>query len=380
MSRIEEIVNTKDRKMHYTESTILGGVICPMIRLKKYDAFLYVGYRMEVGPLLSFFDDNDIEVKGILYSDALIRGEYIAPDIPYIHISEFNNGHFNVQNAFVIIAAKQFHGIGQTSILNQLFHAGVDKIFAIPLHERVPLFGARWSLIDYFRTHIDELNATYEMLSDGESRNIMAEYVRAIMEYDKYGLEQEHGKNKYFFTGTSATAYKDIYKHLEDEVWVNCGANVGDSIFLYFDHGLNAKKIYTYEGDKKCYQTLCCGLEYLPKELRDKVQPINEYISEETSFSDYITEKVTLVNADIEGGELKMLHAMEAIIKKDRPVLAICVYHKSGDLTDIPQYINMLVDDYKYILRKYATYNTHPTQTSELVLYAVPNERYMLNS
>ena len=380
MSKIEEVVNSKERKLHFIETTVLGGIICPMIRLKKYDAFLYAGYRMEVEPLLSFFCDNDIEIKGIIYSDTFTRGEYNVPNIPYIHISEFNNKYYNVQNAFVIIAAKQFYTVEQTSILNHLFHAGVDKIYAIQELERSLLFGIHWSHIDYFKTHIDELNVTYEMLSDGKSRDVMAEYIRAIVEYDTYRLEQGHGKNKYFFAGTSTTEHEDIYKHLEDEVWVNCGASVGDTIFLYFDRGLNAKKIYAYEGDKKKYQSLCSSLEYLPEELRNKIQPIHEYISEGTPFLDYITEKITLVNADIEGNELEMLHAIEAIIKRDRPVLAICVYHVKNDLTDIPQYINTIVSDYKYILRKYAACDREPTRTAELVLYAVPDERYILNT
>lgn len=335
---------------------------------------------MEVDPLISFFGDNDIEVKGVIDPDSSKREKYAALNIPYVHTSEFTNEHFDIQNAFVVIVAEEFYGIQQTDILNHLFHAGVDKIFAIPQNERYDSFGTRINYSEYYKTHIDELDTTYEMLSDDESRDIMAEFIRAIMEYDVYRLEQGHSKNKYFFAGASTAKRKDIYKHLEDEVWVNCGANIGDSIFLYFDSGLKAKKIYAYEGDKQCYQTLCSSLEYLPKELRIKVQPINEYISRETSFLDYITEKVTLINADIEGNELAMLHAMEAIIKRDRPVLAICVYHIENDLTDIPQYINEIVRDYKYILRKYCTNRKNPTQTQETVLYAVPNERCMLNT
>ena len=153
---------------------------------------------------------------------------------------------------------------------------------------------------------------------------------------------------------------------------------MGDSIFLYFDNGLNAKKVYAYEGDKNCYETLCRGLECLPERFRKKVEPINEFISESTLFSKYINEKVTFLNADIQGNELGMLCAMEKIIKKDRPVLAVCVYHLKEDLVEIPQYINSLVHEYKFVLRKYAAGATEATRTSELVLYAVPEERYLL--
>lgn len=37
MPKIREIVNSKDRKLHFIECTLLGGVICPMIWLENYD-------------------------------------------------------------------------------------------------------------------------------------------------------------------------------------------------------------------------------------------------------------------------------------------------------------------------------------------------------
>ena len=68
---------------------------------------------------------------------------------------------------------------------------------------------------------------------------------------------------------------------------------------------------------------------------------------------------------DIEGAELSALHGAEKTIKRDKPVLAICVYHKREDLIAIPQYIKELVPEYKLYLRAHFPY------ASELVLYAI---------
>lgn len=69
---------------------------------------------------------------------------------------------------------------------------------------------------------------------------------------------------------------------------------------------------------------------------------------------------------DIEGSELNALRGATETIKRDRPTLTICVYHKAEDLITIPQFIKNLYSDYKFYLRKH----TQIAET-ELVLYGV---------
>lgn len=64
-------------------------------------------------------------------------------------------------------------------------------------------------------------------------------------------------------------------------------------------------------------------------------------------------EKVTFLKFDIEGSELKGLIGAKETIRKNRPDLAICVYHKREDLYTIPNYILNLCPDYKIYLRHY---------------------------
>jgi hypothetical protein len=74
---------------------------------------------------------------------------------------------------------------------------------------------------------------------------------------------------------------------------------------------------------------------------------------------------VTFIKMDIEGSELNALKGAEQTIRKYKPKLAICVYHRAKDLITIPQYIKTLVPEYKLYFRahKYGTY--------DFVLYAV---------
>lgn len=339
---------------------------------------LHLGGGTGIECLVSFLRDNEIEIKGIIEPESTFKQTYEFLNVPSYNPSEFASLQINKDNAFVIVFSEKFFGIEQTAILQALFHAGIDKIFAVPEKERYNIMGTRVPFIEYFQNHIPELENVHSLLADDESKSIMEEYIRAIVEYDTYRLPQSHGRNKYFYSGSSVNQRKEIYTHLDNEVWINCGSNVGDSIFLFFDNGLKAEKIYAYEGDPKAYETLCSSLEYLTPEFREKIVPVNEFISEGTRFAEYIKEPVTLVNADIQGNELAMLHALENIVLKDRPVLAISIYHLNEDMVMIPDYLTGILNNYKYVLRKYASEAKDRTQTYELVLYAIPEERYFL--
>lgn len=79
-------------------------------------------------------------------------------------------------------------------------------------------------------------------------------------------------------------------------------------------------------------------------------------------------ENVSMIKMDIEGSELEALKGAKNVIGRDRPILAISVYHKPEDIVEIPDYILRLYGGYRLYLRHYS-FSWYDT-----VLYAVPEE------
>ena len=82
---------------------------------------------------------------------------------------------------------------------------------------------------------------------------------------------------------------------------------------------------------------------------------------------------------DIEGYELDALSSGIEVIKRCRPVLAICGYHKKEDLITIPNFVKEKLSEYLIYVRKYPSlmqdYYEGRFCINELVIYAVPQER-----
>lgn len=60
--------------------------------------------------------------------------------------------------------------------------------------------------------------------------------------------------------------------------------------------------------------------------------------------------RLDYLKMDIEGAEYEVLYGAKETIRKYKPKLAICVYHKPEDILLIPQLIKELVPEYKIYL------------------------------
>lgn len=80
---------------------------------------------------------------------------------------------------------------------------------------------------------------------------------------------------------------------------------------------------------------------------------------------------VGLIKLDIEGNELNAIHGATEVIKRDKPILAISVYHRPEDLFEIKPYLESLDLGYRFMVRKLVFHDL----VSEVMLLGFINEK-----
>ncbi len=237
----------------------------------------------------------------------------------------------------------------------------------------------------YIKENTELFERTYRILEDDFSKQTYLDFLRIYVLGERYpGITMPE---EYKYWGIDSD--KKFIKFLDNEVLLNLGACAGDTVYQFLKLKTKFKKIIAVEGDEIQFDKLKKSIFMLDNELQTRIQYDNYLVGEGKYTIDklYLNENITLIIMYIEGAELSVLHSAEQIIKKDRPVLSVCVYHKKDDLIEIPKYIQSIVSDYVYILRKYPSemyawggktfYIDYMQQNNELVLYAIPRERYI---
>lgn len=80
-------------------------------------------------------------------------------------------------------------------------------------------------------------------------------------------------------------------------------------------------------------------------------------------------EQPTFLKLDVEGDEIAALRGARVMLQRAQPVVAVCVYHKSEDLWQIPLFLRETLPEHRLFLR------LHENDGFELVAYAVPEAR-----
>lgn len=179
-----------------------------------------------------------------------------------------------------------------------------------------------------------------------------------------------------------------IVKPQENEVFVDCGGYIGDTVlgFLEFTHN-TYKKIYYFEPSSTIYNKAKNNLReiqnvvFVPAGVGEKSGTFKFAGEDEYSghiddngmvtvdivtLDETVVDLPTFIKMDIEGTELSALKGGAKLIKKSSPKLAICVYHKPEDLFEIIELIDSWGINYKYYFRHYSNNN------GGTILYCIP--------
>jgi FkbM family methyltransferase len=277
-----------------------------------------------------------------------------------------------------------------------------DHDFVIPNSDKIVLRDNYFDLIphrnissDYYSENHSLFEQTRDWLEDDKSKKTMDLFIEGHTTYKPFSLydvwDESSVKDQYFD--------RELIKLSNNEVFVDCGAYVGDTLSDFANRVECFDKYYAFEPDTRRFKmlayeidrasvkgdvqhikkgawskktVLCFSQEKGCGEITERDGGINRKNTISVDCIDNVVrddDKVSFIKMDIEGAEMEALIGAENTIKRNHPVLAICVYHKKEDLITIPQYIKKLDSNYKIYLRAYYPY------LAEVVLYAIPTDR-----
>jgi FkbM family methyltransferase len=361
-------------------------------------AFLCKALKVHRINIASFCDNNPDSV-----------GSFCAGH-PVISVEELRDTH---QESLIVISTSLQYAL---QIHNQLLTIGfsADRLHIPPteplLYYTNLVNQNSWPAADLC-TYEQQLQEAYDLLSDQKSKDLFVhrialfagafDYASFKQFIDAYAdLLDSPGDNLF-----SNPRYDENYFYFnsdfcppnDHEVFANVGALVGDCALDFAEackaRGLAYKEIINFEPDPNNFKQLLLNTQHLsnvrclPYGLwshRDRLRFSNPdplhagtpgslsndgAIEVDVAGMDELLPdaEVTFIKMDVEGAEMKVLLGAIKTIRRNRPKMAISLYHKREDIFEIPLLIHKFCPDYKFYIRHYCT------TFSETVLFAVPN-------
>ena len=231
-----------------------------------------------------------------------------------------------------------------------------------------------------------------EIWADEPSRAEYLAQVRLRALGDPSGLARPAAEESYFLPG--------VFELDSEDVLLDCGAFDGDTIRSVIDLDMEFKGIEAVEADSHSFARLASYVATLQPTLRNKIRlhhcavgsakgtvRFDDTGGVESRISDhgqilidmvpidvmFASKRVSMIKMDIEGGEYDALLGAKHVIQRDRPILAICVYHSQEDLWRLPLLMRELCPEHRMYLK---AYRGDGIQT---VAFAVPPGRVLGN-
>jgi len=236
---------------------------------------------------------------------------------------------------------------------------------------------------DDYKNNISKYKWIYQLLEDKKSKEIFTKIINFKITFD-YGFMDG-------FTNNHEGQYfdKELIPKMNSISFFDGGGYVGDTATEVIKNYPDFKKIWLiepiFENIRIAKRELehYDNIEFLSCGVSSKEETL--YFNEEKSFStiyghgtqsvevdtidNIVKERVDFIKLDIEGAEQDAVEGAKETIKKYKPILAICVYHKAEDWYKIPQKVLEIEGGYDVYLRHYME------GIFETVMYFIPKNK-----
>ncbi|OGI00320.1 MAG: hypothetical protein A2Y25_01675 [Candidatus Melainabacteria bacterium GWF2_37_15] len=317
---------------------------------------------------IEFFVDNNPQKHGIFIND--------IPVISFDEYKKVNNKKFLIISTNKYIEQEIINQLKKNEIKN--YECSIADYICYTSNE---IDNAR----ELMEKNWESYSKLYNMLEDNISKKTLINRLNYLISYNKDFLKEimQLPEKQYF--------EPEIYKITSNDYFVDCGAFDGDTLNNLMNNvNFEIAGYYGFEPDNVNYEQLCKkAKQYKNTSIINKgiykedttlkfnstnnsSAQLNENGNIEikvTSLDNFFKDKkVSFIKMDIEGGEKDAILGAKDLIKEQKPVLAISVYHKFKDIYELPFLIHSFNVKYRYYLRHYTSCS------SETIFYAVPEE------
>lgn len=310
--------------------------------------------------ILRICERYGIEISDFFASDGFVRGHSFHGKtvLSYSAVKE----KYGAENIIVLLSfASSLDGV----IENILRVASECELYA----PDVPVFGETLFDYDFFKAHRTELDSVYEMLSDGESKEIYENVIKYKLTGDISCLEKAvSDKDK---------VYRELLEAEKIKSYADLGAYNGDTVRELSEYDPCLERAIALEPDKRTFKKLSA---YADEENRFTVTPINAAAwSYDTNLSfdasgnrnsnvggagktvevcakalDSVIEgSVDYIKYDVEGSEREAIDGSVKVINEYFPTLLVSLYHRSEDIFALPLLIKEKFPKYRLYIRRY---------------------------
>jgi len=225
--------------------------------------------------------------------------------------------------------------------------------------------------INTLKNNVEKIEWLYDRLEDNLSKISLN---ALIVSWLTFSMQEALKISMY--SAQHVVANPDIFSFYEDEVFVDCGSYIGDTVADFVNEvNRNYRRIYTYDISAPTVEIMKNNLKGLNhivfnvKGVADKAGEMSmagvdapfhgnrlvqgEGISKVSivKLDDDIQEEITFLKIDVEGLDKEAITGAKNHITKYHPKIHIDTYHKLVDFFEVPLLIHSIDPTYKYYLR-----------------------------
>ncbi len=327
--------------------------------------------------IIAALDSYGIQLRGIFASDGFVRDRYFHG----FKVRSYSDVVAEYGNDIVVLLA---FGTTLPDVTKFIYELNARHELIIP---DVPLYGGGLFDYKYFTENLSLIHSAREIFSDELSKNIFDDAINFRLT----------GKIEYLEnTSDSVSILREIFSGHTIETILDGGAFKGDSC-QDFITALHPKAVIAVEADLKTNAKLSL---YANEEKRAVVSAVHAALWETDGELSYISSgsrgsgksgqnkraeeltvpsltvdticrdiSVDLIKLDIEGAELSAIRGAKNTIERDKPSLAVSLYHRTEDIFTLPLLIHEYLPTHSFYLRRVPC-----IPMWDLTLYAVKNK------